>query len=115
MAPMHATVGIFAFLAAWNDFMMPSLITSNPEAQTIPVVQNLFQGQFTASYNIAFASYLMALLPTLLVFLLAQRWVMSGAMRGAVKGWRGVPASGLAPTARARRRPGAPPAGGDGR
>ena len=34
LAPMSATVGIFAFLASWNDFMMPSLITSNPALQT---------------------------------------------------------------------------------
>ena len=37
LAPMSATVGIFAFLYAWNDFMMPSLIIADPALQTLPV------------------------------------------------------------------------------
>jgi|SRR3984957_9127947 len=85
LAPMAATVGIFAFLQSWNDFMMPHLITANPKWQTLPVVQYLFQDQFTTNFNVAFASYLMALLPTLIVFLIAQRWVVSGIMRGSIK------------------------------
>jgi raffinose/stachyose/melibiose transport system permease protein len=85
LAPMNATVGIFAFLASWNDFMMPNLITANPRLQTLPVVQYLFQGQFSANYNVAFASYLMAMIPTLIAYIIAQRWVISGIMRGAIK------------------------------
>ncbi|GAA2313930.1 carbohydrate ABC transporter permease [Streptomyces kunmingensis] len=85
LGPMNATVGIFAFLASWNDFMMPSLITADPAQQTLPVVQNIFQSQFGTSYNIAFASYLMAMAPTVLVYLFAQRWVISGVTQGAVK------------------------------
>ena len=82
---MNATVGIFAFLASWNDFMMPSLITADPALQTIPVVQSIFQSQFSANYNIAFASYLMAMAPTVVAYLFAQRWVMTGVTRGAIK------------------------------
>jgi raffinose/stachyose/melibiose transport system permease protein len=85
LAPMNATVGIFAFLQSWNDFMMPSIITANPKWQTLPVVQNIFQNQLSTNFNVAFASYLMALLPTLVGFIIAQRWVMSGVMRGAIK------------------------------
>ena len=40
LAPMSATVGIFAFLASWNDFMMPSLIIADSALQTLPVVQH---------------------------------------------------------------------------
>jgi raffinose/stachyose/melibiose transport system permease protein len=86
LAPMNATVGIFAFLQAWNDFMMPSLITANPQLQTLPVIQNIFQSQFSSNFNVAFASYLMALAPTVIAYLFAQRWVMSGVTRGAIKG-----------------------------
>jgi raffinose/stachyose/melibiose transport system permease protein len=85
LAPISATVGIFAFLQSWNDFMMPQLITANPKWQTLPVVQYLFQDQFTTNINVAFASYLMALLPTLVAFLIAQRWVVSGMLRGSIK------------------------------
>ena len=48
-------------------------------------IMKSFQDQFTTNFNVAFASYLMALLPTLVVFLLAQRWVVSGIMRGSIK------------------------------
>lgn len=86
LAPMSATVGIFAFLASWNDFMMPSLITSDPALQTLPVVQSIFQTQFSNNYNVSFASYLMAMAPAIVVYLITQRWVMEGVTQGAVKG-----------------------------
>ena len=86
LAPMSATVGIFAFLYAWNDFMMPSLIISDPALQTLPVRQNLFQSQFSNNYNVSFASYLMAMAPAIVAYLFTQRWVMEGVTQGAVKG-----------------------------
>ena len=86
LAPMSATVGIFAFLYAWNDFMMPSLIISDPAMQTLPVRQNLFQNQFSNNYNVSFASYLMAMAPAIVAYLFTQRWVMEGVTQGAVKG-----------------------------
>ena len=86
LAPMSATVGIFAFLYAWNDFMMPSLIISDPALQTLPVRQQLFQTQFSNNYNVSFASYLMAMAPAIVAYLFTQRWVMQGVTQGAVKG-----------------------------
>ena len=85
LGPMNATVAIFAFLASWNDFMLPSLITADPALQTLPVVQSIFQSKFGTNYNVAFASYLMAMAPTVLVYLFSQRWVISGVTQGAVK------------------------------
>jgi raffinose/stachyose/melibiose transport system permease protein len=86
LAPMSATVAIFAFLASWNDFMMPSLIIADSGQQTIPVVQQIFQTQFSNNYNVSFASYLMAMAPAIVVYLFTQRWVMEGVTQGAVKG-----------------------------
>lgn len=85
LGPMCATVGIFAFIQSWNDFMMPSLIISDPNMQTIPVIQQMFQTQFSNSYNVAFASYLMAMAPTIIAYLFTQRWVLSGLTQGAIK------------------------------
>ncbi|WDZ83050.1 carbohydrate ABC transporter permease [Micromonospora cathayae] len=85
LAPMNATVGILTCLWAWNDFLLPLVILSSPDAQTLPLVQYVFQGQFDTNYTVAFASYLMALSPLVVVYLLAQRWVISGVMRGSVK------------------------------
>ncbi|MDV6284953.1 carbohydrate ABC transporter permease [Rhodococcus jostii] len=86
LAPMSATVGIFAFLYAWNDFMMPSLIIADPALQTLPVRQSLFQAQFSNNYNVSFASYLMAMTPAIVAYLFTRRWVVEGVTQGAVKG-----------------------------
>ena len=45
----------------------------------------MFSSQFTANYPVAFASYLMAMAPILIVYIFAQKWVISGVMRGANK------------------------------
>lgn len=85
MAPMSATVGIFAFLKSWNDFMMPSMIIADPSLQTLPVIQEMFQTQFSNNYHVSFSSYLMAMAPAIIAYVIAQRWVMSGLTQGAVK------------------------------
>lgn len=85
LAPMNATVGILTCLWAWNDFLLPLVILSDRESFTLPLVQYVFQSQFSTDYNLAFASYLMALSPMILVYLVAQKWIISGVTRGAVK------------------------------
>ncbi|WP_043444221.1 carbohydrate ABC transporter permease [Arthrobacter sp. L77] len=85
LGPMNATVGILTCLWAWNDFMLPLVILSDPSAQTLPLAQFIFQGQFNTNYSVAFASYLMAMAPLLIVYIFAQRWVISGVMRGSSK------------------------------
>jgi raffinose/stachyose/melibiose transport system permease protein len=85
LGPMNATVGIFAFLGSWNDYMMPFIITANPHLQTIPVVQELFQTTLVTHTNVASASYLMAMIPAIIGYMICQKWVVSGVMRGAIK------------------------------
>jgi raffinose/stachyose/melibiose transport system permease protein len=85
LSPMLATVGILTCVWAWNDFLLPLVVLSDPAAQTLPLANYVFQGQFNTNYTAAFASYLMAMAPLLLVYLFAQRWVISGVMRGSIK------------------------------
>lgn len=85
LGPMNATVGILTCLWAWNDFMLPLVILSDPDSQTLPLAQYVFQGQFNTNYPVSFASYLMAIAPMLLVYVFAQRWIISGVMRGSAK------------------------------
>ena len=85
LAPINATVGILTCVWAWNDFLLPLVILSDPDAATIQLAQYVFQGQFSADYTLAFASYLMAMAPLLIVYVIAQRWVISGVTRGAIK------------------------------
>jgi raffinose/stachyose/melibiose transport system permease protein len=85
LTPINATVGIIMSVWVWNDFMLPLVILSDRDTFTLPLVQYVFQSQFTTDYSLAFASYLMALTPLLLVYILAQRWVIGGVTRGAGK------------------------------
>ncbi|HET7627651.1 MAG TPA: carbohydrate ABC transporter permease [Bacillales bacterium] len=86
LKPMNATVGILTCLWAWNDFMLPLVILSgNQEQATLPLVQFIFQSQFSTDYNLAFASYLMALVPMIVVYVFAQKWIIGNVTRGAIK------------------------------
>ncbi|SES07751.1 carbohydrate ABC transporter permease [Salipaludibacillus aurantiacus] len=85
MMPMHATVAILTALAAWNDFMLPLVILSDSSMYTLPLVQYAFQGQFSTDYNLAFASYLMAMLPMIVLYIFVQKWIIGGVMRGSLK------------------------------
>ncbi|WP_409275066.1 carbohydrate ABC transporter permease [Neobacillus sp. SCS-31] len=85
LAPMNATVAIITSLGAWNDFMLPLVLLSDREMATLPLVQYVFQSQFSTDYNLAFASYLMALAPMIVVYIFAQKWIINGVMKGSIK------------------------------
>ncbi|MDP1442128.1 carbohydrate ABC transporter permease [Priestia megaterium] len=84
LAPMNATVAILTCLGTWNDFLLPLVMLDHDHA-TLPLVQYIFQSEFGTNYNTAFASYLMALLPMVIVYVLAQKWIISGVMKGSIK------------------------------
>ena len=85
LTPMNATVGILTCVWAWNDFILPLVVLTSPDARTLPLANYVFQGQFNTDYTVAFASYLMAMVPLLLVYVFSQRWVISGVTRGSIK------------------------------
>lgn len=85
LTPMNATVGILTCVWAWNDFIMPLVVLTDPGARTLPLAQYVFQGQFNTDYTVAFSSYLMAMAPLLVVYVFSQRWVISGVVRGSIK------------------------------
>lgn len=85
LKPMHATVAILSFMWTWNDFLMPLVLLSDPKQQTLQLAQYVFQGQFSTNYNLAFASYMLVLLPVLLMYVFFQRYIIAGVTNGAVK------------------------------
>lgn len=85
LKPMNATVAILTFLWCWNDFTMPLVIISDQKNQTLQLTQYVFKGEFATDYSLAFASYLLALLPIVIFYLFAQKQVISGVTNGAVK------------------------------
>ncbi|MCI8950155.1 MAG: carbohydrate ABC transporter permease [Lachnospiraceae bacterium] len=85
MKPMHATVAVLTALGTWNDVMTPLVIMSGSGMNTLPLAQMTFQTQFGTNYNLAFASYLLALLPILVFYLICQKQILNGVVNGAVK------------------------------
>lgn len=85
MKPMHATVAVLTALGTWNDVMTPLVIMSGSGMNTLPLAQMTFQTQFGTNYNLAFASYLLALIPILIFYLVCQKQILNGVVNGAVK------------------------------
>lgn len=86
MKPMHATVAVLTALGTWNDVMTPLVIMSGSGKTTLPLAQLNFQTQFGTNYNLAFASYLLALIPILIFYVICQKQIIGGIANGAVKG-----------------------------
>lgn len=85
LKPTTATVAILSFMWTWNDFTMPLVLLSDPDQQTLQLAQYVFKSQFSVDYNHAFASYILVLLPVLIIYIFCQRWIMNGVVAGAVK------------------------------
>ena len=85
MRPMHATVAVITALAVWNDVMTPLVIMSGTGINTLPLAQLNFQTQFGTNYNLAFASYLLSLVPILIFYIICQKQILNGVVNGAVK------------------------------
>ena len=86
MSPMHATVAVLTPLGTWNDVMTPLVIMSGTGQNTLPLAQLNFQSQFGTNYNLAFASYILALIPILIFYVICQKQILNGVANGAVKG-----------------------------
>lgn len=86
MMPMHATVAILTALGTWNDVMTPLVIMAGMGQNTLPLAQLNFQTQFGTNYNLAFASYILALIPILIFYVICQKQILNGVANGAVKG-----------------------------
>lgn len=86
MRPMHATVAVLTALGTWNDVMTPLVIMSGSGNTTLPLAQLNFQTQFGTNYNLAFASYLLSLIPILIFYVVCQKQIIGGVANGAVKG-----------------------------
>jgi raffinose/stachyose/melibiose transport system permease protein len=87
MKPIVATVFILNSLSVWNDFASPQLILG-PGSGLYTVTTGVYAsvGEYSADYTQVFPTLLLAVLPILVIFVLTQRWIMSGLAAGSVKG-----------------------------
>ena len=84
--PIIATVGVFAFVASWNNFLLPLIMLNTPEKYTWPLGMMQFKGEYGTDWTRILAYLTLTIAPAIAFFLLAQKYIISGLTGGAVKG-----------------------------
>lgn len=86
LKPINMTVMILIFMNIWNDINIPLYFLSNPSKWTMPLTVYNFFGQYSGSnWNLVFADLTITVLPVVVLYLFAQRYIVSGLTSGAVK------------------------------
>lgn len=81
-----AVFGLFAAMAAWNDFLWPLVVLNTPDMFTSQVAIQQLRTQYTIDYSTVMTGSVLATLPLLLLFVAAGKQLVAGIMDGAVKG-----------------------------
>lgn len=79
-------VGLFTFLNNWNDYLGPMIYLSSEKNYTLMLGLTLFQGAYSSQWNLMMAAVSIVVLPSLIVFLIAQRYFIQGIAMTGVKG-----------------------------
>lgn len=83
--PGLATLGIFTFMATWNDFLWPLVVLKDSSVHTIQIALRTLNDVYSTDYSLILAGTFLATLPILIVFLIFNRQFISGLTEGAVK------------------------------
>jgi len=83
--PAMLAVVVFSFLAAWNEYLLALLLLFNNATMTIPLGLTQFQGQYNSNYGALFAGITLAMIPSILVYLILQRSFTEGLLAGSTK------------------------------
>jgi len=84
--PAIATLAIFTFVAAWNDFLWPLIVTNTDSMRTLPVGLAMLSRKNTMNWSATMAGAVITVIPMLTVFAVLQRRFVEGLTSGAVKG-----------------------------
>lgn len=79
-------VSVLAIVASWNDFMLPLVVFSDPSSWTIPLGVQQFQGQYSTDTARVLAYVVLAMVPALAFYIVAERQLISGLATGVTKG-----------------------------
>ncbi|MBU0934071.1 MAG: carbohydrate ABC transporter permease [Spirochaetes bacterium] len=86
LTPIHVTVLILNGIWIWNDYLLPLLILGKGNAiQTLPLAVSNFAGAFVKQWDLILTAILMAMIPVVLFFLLAQKYIVKGMVAGSIK------------------------------
>lgn len=84
--PALATLLVLSFLTNWNDFLWPVYVLLSPESLTLPPGLSRLQGAYTVNYPVIMAGGVIASVPVIAMFVVAQRYVIEGVARSGLKG-----------------------------
>jgi arabinogalactan oligomer/maltooligosaccharide transport system permease protein len=84
--PAMAVTALFAFMSAWNEFILAATLLSKEDAFTLPVVLQRYVGEHGAAWGPFAAGAILVSVPVMALFYLAQRQLVSGLTAGGVKG-----------------------------
>ncbi|MBD2014837.1 carbohydrate ABC transporter permease [Microcoleus sp. FACHB-53] len=76
--PALAAQAIFIFMGAWNNFLMPLIILSDPEMFSLPLGLNTFKGQYISYWNYIMAASMVLTLPALVIYAFFNRYFIQG-------------------------------------
>lgn len=86
MKPVNATQLVLNALFIWNDYTTSVILLRKPEARTLVLAQMSYFNEYTSQLNLAFAFFILAMLPILILYFCMQKYIVRGIMMGAVKG-----------------------------
>jgi multiple sugar transport system permease protein len=86
--PALATLAIFSFMGLWNSYLWPLFVARKESVMTLPVALAALQSgpRALTEWNVVMAGSVVAVLPILIVYLLAQRWFVQGIVTSGIKG-----------------------------
>jgi multiple sugar transport system permease protein len=84
--PMTMSIAVLTFMAKWNEFLGPMLFLSSRVKMPLPLVLNIYRSEYVTKWNLLMAASCIALIPIIILYLVAQRYIISGIMLGGVKG-----------------------------
>lgn len=83
--PATVTLGVLFFLWSWNDFLLPSILISETELRPLTVNLYMFKGATSTEWNLFIAGLTMCIIPTIVLYIAAQKYITSGLTLGALK------------------------------
>jgi raffinose/stachyose/melibiose transport system permease protein len=84
--PAVTTLIVLIFMWTWNEFLLALVMVQDEALRTLPVGLAFFQGKYTANIPLLAAGALIVALPTVIVYILFQRFFIQGMLGGAIKG-----------------------------
>jgi multiple sugar transport system permease protein len=85
-SPALATVAIFSFLGAWDEYFYALNVITDEALRTLPIAVANFRGTRASNWGLVFAGALIQVVPTILIFVFFQRYFVQGLTQGAVRG-----------------------------